>query len=782
MAVALKENRPVRGIEAVAERPDGTRVPFLPFPTPLHDASGTLVGAVNMLVDISERKLSDELAQRLASIVESSDDAIASKDLNGIITSWNKGAERLFGYLAEEVIGKPITNLVPLERRQEEDTIIRRIRRGERIDHYETVRRRKDGSLIDVSLTVSPVKNAEGRISGASKIARDITERKRSEAQIAMFAREAEHRAEALEEAVRERTQKLETEYEARKKAEEQQRSSNLRLNAALNNIGQGLCMFDSAARLVVCNERYIEMHHLPQDAVKPGCTLRELLALRKANKTFLGDPDEYAANLRAKIAAGNTFSTITETKDGRVIVVVNHPMEDGGWVAIHEDTTEHKRVEAEIARLLYHDALTGLPNRVAFKERLAEMFKGAASQGEQLAVLCVDLDRFTEVNDVFGHSLGDKVLREVSRRLQAAAGGAFLARVGNDQFTLIVTCLQPGTAEALAERLITAAAEEIEIEGRRLRISLTIGVALSPADGRDAETLSRNADAALYQAKAQERGSIRFFQVEMDERLRNRRALQHDLRSAVARGELVLHYQPQARIGGEVIGFEALVRWHHPNRGRLRPGTFIALAEGSGLIIPIGEWILREACRQAASWPPPLRIAINLSPSQFRHGDLAGLVHAVLLETGLPAGRLELEITETVLIEDFPRVVSILRRLKSMGVHIAMDDFGSGYSSLSYLQALPLDKIKIDQSFIANLDRHPRSVKIVRAVIGLGHSLDLSVAAEGVETEAQLAIVLQEGCDEVQGYLIGRPLPIENYAELVGRPLATTPNSRREA
>jgi diguanylate cyclase (GGDEF)-like protein/PAS domain S-box-containing protein len=554
---------------------------------------------------------------------------------------------------------------------------------------------------------------------------------------------------------------------------EEQLRSSNLQLHTALNNMGQGLCMFDSEGRLVLCNDCYIQMHHFSKDSVKPGCTVRELLGLSKANGTLLADADEYLANLRTKIAEGKTFSTIKETGDGRVIVVVNHPMEGGGWVAIFEDITERKRIEAEIAHVVHHDALTGLPNRLAFKERLAEMLERAASHGERLAVLCIDLDRFTEVNEMFGHSLGDKVLREVSRRLHASADGAFLARVGDDQFALIATCVQPGTTEGLAERLITAAAEEIAIEDVRLRISLTIGVALFPADGRNAETLSRNADAALYRAKAQARGSIRFFQVEMDEQLRNRRALQHDLRSAIARGELVLHYQPQASIAGVVVGFEALVRWNHVTRGLLSSAAFIPLAEESGLIVPIGEWILREACREAASWPPPLRIAINLSPSQFRYGDLAGLVHAVLLETGFPAGRLELEITEGVLIGDFPRAVSILRRLKAMGVRIAMDDFGSGYSSLSYLQSLPFDKIKIDQAFIANLDRDPRSVKIVRAVIGLGRSLDLSVAAEGVETESQLAIVRQQGCDEVQGYLIGRPLPIENYAELIGRPLA---------
>ena len=282
--------------------------------------------------------------------------------------------------------------------------------------------------------------------------------------------------------------------------------------------------------------------------------------------------------------------------------------------------------------------------------------------------------------------------------------------------------------------------------------------------------TLIGNADAALYRAKAQGRGTICFFEAGMDKRLRERRAIQQELRAAVPRGELVLHYQPQAKIGGKIIGFEALVRWKHPTRGLISAGTFVPIAEESGLILPIGEWVLREACREAASWPQPLQVAVNLSPAQFHHGDLPGLVHSILLETGLSAGRLELEITEGVLIGDFSRATSILRRLKALGVRIAMDDFGTGYSSLSYLHAFPFDKIKIDRAFIANLDSNPQSAAIVRAVIALGRGLDLPVVAEGVETEAQLAFLSREACSEIQGYLIGRPQPIEMYAELIGR------------
>jgi predicted signal transduction protein with EAL and GGDEF domain len=302
------------------------------------------------------------------------------------------------------------------------------------------------------------------------------------------------------------------------------------------------------------------------------------------------------------------------------------------------------------------------------------------------------------------------------------------------------------------------------------LRVGLSIGIAIFPTDAADAAMLQSNADAALYSTKANGRGQVRFFEPDMDERLRERRALQRDLQCAVERGEVAVHYQPQSRVGDGVIGFEALVRWRHPSRGQIAPKTFIPLAEESGLIISIGEWILREACREAASWPRPLQIAVNLSAVQFQHGDLPAMVHSVLLETGLAAHRLELEITEGVLLGDFSRALSILRRLKGLGVHIAMDDFGTGYSSLSYLQSFPFDKIKIDQSFVQNLARSPHSAAIIRAVIGLGRGLSLPVMAEGVETAEQLAFLTDEACDEVQGYLVGRPLPIEHDAELVGR------------
>jgi diguanylate cyclase (GGDEF)-like protein/PAS domain S-box-containing protein len=438
--------------------------------------------------------------------------------------------------------------------------------------------------------------------------------------------------------------------------------------------------------------------------------------------------------------------------------------------LTVSEDVTECKRCEERVARLAVHDPLTGLPNRTAFSEQLSSTLERHATGS--FALLCLNLDRFKEINDVFGHSVGDWALQEAAGRIRSVLDGAFLARLSGDEFTVIAAQgPHPETAASLADRLLAIMAGEFEIGGKRIYIGMSIGVAMFPADGRDAATLLANADAALSRAKSGGGGAIRFFDAKMDTRLREHRALQQELQSALECGELFLNYQPQALTTGDIVGFEALLRWRNNKRGLISPATFIPLAEDSGVIVSIGEWMLRAACREAASWPRPLQVAVNLSPVQFRHGDLAALVHMILLETGLAPARLELEITEGVLIDDFPRAVAILRRLKLLGVRIAVDDFGTGYSSLSYLQSFPFDKIKIDRAFIANIDKNQQSAAIIRALIELGRGLDLPVVAEGVETAAQLEFLAREACDEVQGYLIGHPRPIDDYAELVGRP-----------
>jgi diguanylate cyclase (GGDEF)-like protein len=416
------------------------------------------------------------------------------------------------------------------------------------------------------------------------------------------------------------------------------------------------------------------------------------------------------------------------------------------------------------------HDPLTDLPNRLAFGERLAAEVEAAGARESRFGVICIDLARFKEINEVFGHGVADRLLKKVATRLRSAVGSAFLARLGGDDFNIIVTGgEQPAATEELAKHIQELVADGFHVDGEIVHTQVSIGIAIYPLDGTDAATLMINADAALSRAKRDGQGALCFFEAEMDKQERDRNALQQELASAIEHNELKLFYQPQAKIGGEVTGFEALLRWDHPIRGRVGPNIFIPLAEDNGMIIPIGTWVLREACRQAASWRRPLAVSVNLSPIQFHYSDLPALVLSILMDTGLPPHRLELEITEGILISDFDRAVGILRRLKALGVCISMDDFGTGYSSLRYLQAFPFDKIKVDKSFIDQIDYNVQSQAIIRAVIGLAHGLSLPVVAEGVETAEQLAFLKREHCDEVQGYLIGRPQPIENYAALVG-------------
>ncbi len=486
---------------------------------------------------------------------------------------------------------------------------------------------------------------------------------------------------------------------------------------------------------------------------------------------------DEAAIKKRGMITEEHPIST----KDGlrlfltRRATVLNDAGEPQYLIKTHEDVTNRRQTESRMAHMAYHDGLTDLPNRAAFLQALTQMIEACEGTDEEFAVLCVDLDGLKEVNDVFGHALGDKLLIEVAQRLQDTARGGLVARLSGDEFGLIIDGKQPDAGLALAQQLGEALAPEFHIDGRAVRAGITTGMSIFPHNGPDGASLLANAGAALFRAKQKSRGTISLYQPEMDQQIRDRRVLHQDLSKAIKNGELSLAFQPQgvARntvAESEIIGFEALARWQHPVRGQVSPAEFIPIAEESGLIVEMGEWILREVCREAASWPKPMQVAVNLSPAQFMHGDVVGLVHSILIETGLAPGRLELEITEGVLIEDFDRGLALLRRLKALGVRISMDDFGSGYSSLSYLQAFPFDKIKIDRAFIINLGRNPQSAAIVRAVIDLGHGLEMSIIAEGVETVEQLAFLAKEGCDGVQGYLLGKPLPICKYANLVGR------------
>jgi diguanylate cyclase (GGDEF)-like protein/PAS domain S-box-containing protein len=505
------------------------------------------------------------------------------------------------------------------------------------------------------------------------------------------------------------------------------------------------------------------------------GLTAAEIFNEREAK--LIAARDESAIRNRKAITEEHPIST----KDGlrlfltRRVTVLDDAGEPQYLIKTHEDVTDRRQTESRMAHMAYHDGLTDLPNRAAFLQALTQMIEACGDAGEEFAVLSIDLDGLNEINDVFGHAVGDKLLIEVAQRLQASARGGVVARLSGDEFGLIIDGKQPIAGMLLAEQLAESMAKEFLIDGKSVRTGVTTGISVFPHNGTDGASLLANAGAALSRAKAKSRGTISIYEPEMDQQIRDRRVLHQELSTAIRNGEISLYYQPQALsrqvVGnGEVIGFEALARWRHPVRGFVPPSDFIPLAEESGLIFEMGQWILREACREAASWPMPLQVAVNLSPAQFMHGDVVSLVHSILLETGLSPGRLELEITEGVLIEDFDRGLALLRRLKGLGVRISMDDFGSGYSSLSYLQAFPFDKIKIDRAFVMNLGRNPQSAAIVRAVIGLGHGLEMSIVAEGVETQEQLSFLAEQGCDAVQGYFIGKPLPIDQYDALVGR------------
>ena len=434
-------------------------------------------------------------------------------------------------------------------------------------------------------------------------------------------------------------------------------------------------------------------------------------------------------------------------------------------------DITDRKEAAARIAHLAFHDALTGLPNRSVFASSLAAIADKASSDGEPVAVLCINLDRFKAVNDVHGHSAGDGLLIAVAQRLHATAGDAGLvARLGGDEFAVIqIGGSQPGHAGALAERLLNSLDRAFAIDGQELRISASIGVAVFPADAQTPTELIKYADLALHRAKAEGCGTVRFYEAAMDQALRERRQLDSDLRRAIANDELSIHYQPMVDLErGCVLGFEALLRWKHRQLGEIGPATFIPLAEESGYIVELGAWVLRKACAEAAQWTPPLKLSVNLSPIQFMQHDLAQEIEAVLAETGLEPSRLDLEITEGLLIKEPERAIAILQRLKNLGVQISMDDFGTGYSSLSYFRTFPFDKVKIDQSFIRDMIVNKQARAIVRSVIGLGRGLGMPVVAEGVETAEQLDALRLEGCDQVQGYLISRPSPISHFERVV--------------
>jgi diguanylate cyclase (GGDEF)-like protein/PAS domain S-box-containing protein len=533
--------------------------------------------------------------------------------------------------------------------------------------------------------------------------------------------------------------------------------------------------MFDAQGHIILFNERYMKMMGASHEFLL-GRSLLELFRHRKASGDFTGDPEGFYQRICAEMAAGKSSTKVMKSSKGRTLRVVDEPMAGGGWVATYEDITEICEAEAQISHMARHDPLTDLPNRTLFREQM-EHALSSVRRDEQLAVLFFDLDHFKQVNDYFGHSVGDDLLKAVAQRLRECVRGTdTIARLGGDEFAVVQvgTHSQPTEAALLASRLVDVISAPYDLDDQRVVIGASVGVSIAPVDSSDPDQLMKNADMALYRAKADGRGTYRFFEPEMDARARARRLLELELRAALTNGEFELYFQSINDLHAHnIIGFEALVRWNHPTDGMIPLTKFLPLAEETGLIVPLGEWVLRKACSEAAGWSKDVRVAVNLSPAQFKSRNLATAVALALSASGLRPDRLELEITEVVLVHDSEATLATLHILRGLGVTISMDDFGTGYSSLSYLRSFPFDRIKIDPSFVHQLATRGDSMAIVRAVTGLGKSLGIITTAGGVDTPEQLALLRLEGCAEVQGQLFGPPRPAAEVEELLSKSAA---------
>jgi diguanylate cyclase (GGDEF)-like protein len=559
------------------------------------------------------------------------------------------------------------------------------------------------------------------------------------------------------------------------RRSQDRLRQQKMLLDTALENMSQGLCMFDADGRITLFNERFVSLMRFSKPPRK-GTSLLDLLTEARRFGELDVEPEQRFESILSVVRTGKSSSKVITTSMGRVLRIAEQPMQGGGWVATFEDITESRKAQEQIAHMALHDALTELPNRTKFRQQL-ELALRRARRDENICVLCIDLDHFKEINDSLGHPIGDELLKEVSRRLLGCArDGDTVARLGGDEFAVVQIANSPdaSAASAFAGRIVEALGAPYDIQDHHIVIGASVGIASAPEDGNDPDRLLKNADMALYRAKEDGRGNYRFFEAGMDARAQARRLMETELRAALARDEFEVYYQPIHNLeANQIIAFEALVRWNHPLRGMIPPTSFIPLAEETGLIVAIGDWVLRRACADAAGWSKEVCVAVNLSPVQFRNPNLVMSVIAALTASGLPARRLELEITESVLLQDSEATLAKLHSLRGSGVKISMDDFGTGYSSLSYLRSFPFDRIKIDRSFINELATRNDSMAIVRAVAGLGKSLGISTTAEGVETKEQLALLRSEGCTDVQGYLFSVPRPAADVEWMLrgGRP-----------
>ena len=534
-------------------------------------------------------------------------------------------------------------------------------------------------------------------------------------------------------------------------------REQHRRLDIAVNNMAQGLLLYDASERLVLVNQQFLDMFRLSSEIVKPGCRLRDIIQHRKQTGSFIGDVDEYCERMRQASKSGRI--TLAEIPDGRWMQVLNKAVKGGGWVTTIEDVTEQRRTEERTIRLASYDALTELPNRELLRTHLSRELEGCSPEN-QVAVLFLDMDEFKAVNDTLGHQVGDELLKSVARGLQSCVGpNEFVARLGGDEFALVISRIKSQSQfVGIIEKIYEVIRRPHECASHQLVADTSIGIAFAPTHGRTYDELLQNADLAMYEAKSSGKRTHRIFEPQLEKRAKDRRQLETDLRRALATGSLDVHYQPIVDLQtNEINGCEALARWKHAERGYVSPADFIPVAEQAGLIVELGEYVLRTACTEAARWPKTVKLAVNVSPLQFKSDTFAFKVVAALAESGLSPQRLELEITEAVLIGDDDAALKILHELKSIGVRVALDDFGTGYSSLSYLRRFPFDKIKIDRSFVSGLTEVDSSSAIVRAVVAMAAEHKMVTTAEGVETVEQREILRDLNCAEMQGFLFSR-------------------------
>ncbi len=538
----------------------------------------------------------------------------------------------------------------------------------------------------------------------------------------------------------------------------------NVRFAAALEHMAHGLCMFDGDQRLMVCNKRYTEMYGLTPDQTRAGASLRSILEARAAAGQTPADIKGYIERRLEEVSGEQSYYVENDLRDGRTIAISHQAMQNEGWVAIHQDITECRRAEAQITFMATHDALTGLANRALFRDKILEAGARHRRGGETFTILMLDLDHFKVVNDSVGHSAGDLLLQEMAQRLRSSLCETdILARLGGDEFAILQggEAAQGEGAIKLATRILEVVAQPFELEESKLNVGVSVGIAVAPQDGIVPDDLLRKADLALYRAKSRGRHGFTFFDPAMMAEADARHQLANELRDAFARQEFELRYQPVIDVAMRApVGAEALVRWRHPHKGLIPPDRFIPLAEDTGLILDLGTWILRQACADAAAWPEHFRLAVNLSPVQFRRGDLYDVVVNALADSGLTSERLELEITESVLIDRDTNCHILLQQLRDLGISIALDDFGTGFSSLGYITSFPVDKVKIDKSFTQGVVERPECAAVIASVITLARGLDIATTAEGVETEAQLQLLRAAGVTLAQGYLFSRPVP----------------------